>query len=343
MKHANSLLYATAACFPLLAIACGSSGGEGPSVTCTDGNIVASEANDYAFSSTITLPPVTVTSMSNLAFDWGQVTKDFLGHTVDPVADLNTIVVMLWNMSLGEFEKELNADSLQTKYLVASPPPSLMPSTGMTSAMLYDFTINGNSITPAMFNMDFDPVAFPPASTTYLLAAQTGTNLGTGIRMLQAFQLDDASTNTAVTLTNTSAQLKYTADLHSLHPTGVPAGTAAISLDWGPLDGQTNALGATFIATNITSAIVGHYTQTPAELETQFLYLQLTATELYTATIPPGTVLDFTTLADSSGKPFPGVDGTGTWLVGLTCGNCKNPAPWYLTILVPAPQPCAAQ
>jgi len=111
-------------------------------------------------------------------------------------------------------------------------------------------------------------------------------------------------------------------------------------LDWGPLDGQLNALGATFVATSITSAIVGHYTLTPAELETQFLDLQLIATELYTANIPPGTVLDFTTLADSGGKPFPGIDATGTWLVGLTCGNCKNPAPWYLTILVPATQPC---
>jgi hypothetical protein len=339
MRHTNPWLFA-AALLPLLAIACGNGRGGSPSVTCTDGNIVANEANDYAFSSTITLPPVTVKSMSNLAFDWSQVTQDFLGHTVDPVADLNTIVVMLWQMSLAEFEKELNADSLQTKYLVVSPPPSLMPSAGMTSAMLYDFTINGSSIAPAMFNMDFDPVAFPPATTTYLLAAQTGTNLGTGIRMLQAFQLDDASTNTAVTLTNSSASLMYTADLHSLHPTGVPAGTAAMTLDWGSLDGKTNALGGTFIATNITSAIVGHYTQTPAELETQFLDLQLIATDLYTANIPPGTTLDFTTLADSGGNPFPGVDSTGTWLVGLTCGNCKNPAPWYLTILVPAAQPC---
>ncbi len=92
--------------------------------------------------------------------------------------------------------------------------------------------------------------------------------------------------------------------------------------------------------TNITSAIVGHYTQTPAELESQFLDLRTIAQDLYTAQIQSGTSLDFTTLMDSAGNPFPGVDSTGTWLVALICGNCRNPAPWYLTILEPAAQPC---
>ena len=43
---------------------------------------------------------------------------------------------------------------------------------------------------------------------------------------------------------------------------------------------------------------------------------------------------------DSAGNPFTGITSDGTWLVGLICGNCQNPAPWYLSVLVPAPQPC---
>jgi hypothetical protein len=38
---------------------------------------------------------------------------------------------------------------------------------------------------------------------------------------------------------------------------------------------------------------------------------------------------------DGNGAGFPGIDDTGTWLVGLICGNCRNPAPWYMTILKP--------
>ena len=34
-----------------------------------------------------------------------------------------------------------------------------------------------------------------------------------------------------------------------------------------------------------------------------------------------------------AGQAFPGIDATGTWLLGLECGNCGIPAPWYLTVL----------
>ena len=46
-------------------------------MTCNGASIIAKETNDYSFSSTITLPPVTVKPMSNLTFDWSGVSKDF--------------------------------------------------------------------------------------------------------------------------------------------------------------------------------------------------------------------------------------------------------------------------
>jgi len=334
----RTLFLAAAAALPMLAAAaCGGSSG-GPSVTCTDGHIVANEANDYSFSSTITLPPVTVQPMANLSFDWSGVSKDFLGHTVSTASDLDLALIMLWSLPLDEFQRQLNADALLTFNLVVSPPPSLGLTSGMTSAHLYDFTVNGTVISPDMFNSYFDAAMFTPANSTFIVAVETGTDLGRGIRMLQSFQLDPASTTTAISLTNTSTKLQYHADLHSLHPTGVPAGTAALTLDWGQM--TTNALGAEFITTNITSAIVAHFSQTPAQLEKIFLDLETSAMVLYRADIASGTVLDFTTLRDSAGNSFSGVTSNGTWLVGLTCGNCRNPAPWYMTILVPAAQPC---
>ncbi|HEX7500572.1 MAG TPA: hypothetical protein VF524_09750, partial [Polyangia bacterium] len=81
--------------------------------------------------------------------------------------------------------------------------------------------------------------------------------------------------------------------------------------------------------------LLGHYTQTPAQLEKQFLDIQLIATDLYEAGISIGTRIDFSTLTTSSGKAFSGIDTTGTWLVALQCGACRNPAPWYLSILKP--------
>lgn len=56
----------------------------------------------------------------------------------------------------------------------------------------------------------------------------------------------------------------------------------------------TNALGADFKEGYVTSAVVGHYTQTPTELEANVLDLDRIASEYYRADIPSGSILDFT-------------------------------------------------
>ena len=339
MKTSSALLLATS--LPLLALACGSSLTSPQSVMCFSANVVASPANDYAFSSTITLPPVTVKAMTNLTFDWSAVTKDFLGHSLNPVSDLNTIAAMLFQLPIAELQSKLNDDTLSQSDLYTSVPVSWPPpgstTGGATSAKLYDFQLNGTPVTQQQYEMYFDPTMFPPSMYSYMAAAATGTELGKGFRMLQSFKLDPASTATTVVLTNDSTKLTYQANLHSLTITGVPGGTAALTLDWGQMvtDMKNNALGGLFKPGYITSAIVGHYTETPAQLESKFLDLDRIATAYYKADIAAGTTLDFTTLKDGNGNAFTGVDSTGTWLVGLICGNCRNPAPWYMTILKP--------
>ena len=227
----------------------------------------------------------------------------------------------------------LNADMLFTQDLIVSPPLSLALS-GQTAANLYAFTINGTAVTADMFNQYFDSTLYTPANSTFLVGVQQGTELGRNIKMLQAFQISASSSATKVTLTNDSTKLAYSANLHNLTITGMPAGTPALMLDWGQM--HTNAMGAPFDATAITSAVVGHYTQSASELESKFLDLDTLATNYYRVNIDSGSVLDFTMLKDDkSGASFPGITSDGTWLVGLICGNCRNPAPWYMTILKP--------
>src|SRR5689334_21290961 len=110
MKNRSGLLVVL--CLPLFAFACSSSTSSGTTSGCTSKpvtvasqpvvcgatTIVASEANDYQFSSTITLPPVTVKSMTNLKFEWGSVTHDFLGHSLNAVTDLNMVSAMIFQL-----------------------------------------------------------------------------------------------------------------------------------------------------------------------------------------------------------------------------------------------------
>ncbi len=162
---------------------------------------------------------------------------------------------------------------------------------------------------------------------TFLL----GAALAASTSMTACGDSGGPSSNTTITLTNSSTTLTYTANLHSAMPTGIAAGTAAITLDWATM--TTNALGQPFVGTSITSALIGHYTQDIAYLESHFLDLETLPTALYRGTIASGTVVDFSTLTTTGGQAFTGIDDTGTWLVGLECGNCGIPAPWYLSVL----------
>jgi len=337
MRATTTKLLALAPLLALAAPACGGGDGGGPdnTVMCAGANLIAKEANDYKFSSTLTFPPVAVAPNMELTFNWGGVNKDFVGHTVDPRADIDMVLVMMFDLTLQGLQDKVNADTLIMRDFTTLP--LRVDTDGVsTSAKLFSFTLNGTVITPDMITPYFDAAAYPPDTHTYALMAATGMTLGQGTRMIQSFRLDPASVNTTVTLSPQSTQLSYTADLHTLKPVGVPAGQAAVTLDWKEM--KTNALGNEFILGNVTDAIVGHYTQTPAELEAKFLDLELIATDLYRGQIATGTVVDFSMLKTDGGKSFTGIDGTGTWIVALRCGGCRNPAPWYLSVL----KPCAA-
>jgi hypothetical protein len=334
----HSMMHKTSPIFLLvlaLAIpACGSNGGSDASTTvaCQGTNVVANERNNYAFSSTLTFPPIAVAPKTELTLDWGGVTTDFVGHTLDAKKDLNTISILMWNLTLTDLQTKLNSDSLKQSDLTVVPL-SVTTDGINTSAKLFNFTLNGNSVTSDQIVPYFDVDIYPPATHTYLLTAATGTILGQGTKMLQSFQLDPNSTNSTVTMTSKSTNLTYQANLHDLAATGIPAGQATITLDWSKM--KTNALGNTFTPTSITSALLANYTQTPAELEAKFLDLELIAATLYKTNIDTGTTVDFSSLKDSNGNAFSGIDGTGTWIVALQCGGCRNPAPWYLSILKP--------
>jgi hypothetical protein len=333
---------------PLLTLAlsgCGNNEGGGGGteppmvVACTaDGsNITAAKANNYSFTSTLTFPPAKVKPNSELNFDWSGVTRDFLGHSVNAANDLTLISVLSWNLNLQQLEAGLNADTLLQKDLTVVPLTLTTDGTttgvskGATSAKLYTFTLNGGPVTPDQIQPYFDINDYPPQYTTYTLMAASGNVVDQGVRMIQSFLLDSGTSNTDVKMTDTSTHLTYSANMHSATPTGVPLGTGDITLDWTTMD--TTALGTPFDPTSVTYALVGHYSEKVLDLEKKFLDIQLIATELFEATISVGTSIKLSELTKDGSKSFSGITSEGTWVVALQCGACRNPAPWYLSVL----------
>jgi hypothetical protein len=317
-----------------------STGGSSTGTTC-ESTITASAADNYTFSSNLTInvtdvQPLPGPGQSMLHFDWSGLKTDLLGHPVD-LTQIGMVEIGLWNLTLAQFEKKLNDDTLaQTDLAIIATILPAMP--GATTGNIYDLTETGQKLTTAQIDPYLDIMTYPPGNNIYTAMVANGMDLGKNTRMIQGFQLNAQSTNTLVTIDSNSTKLSMTADLHSLTSPLVAAGNPAITIDWSKV--MKTAAGLTFDPTQITELRVGKYTLSATDLEmpSNFLNLDTIADTMYTAAITAGTSFDLSKAKDSNGNPFPGIDDAHTWIVALNCGDCANPAPWYLTVL----KSCAA-
>lgn len=308
------------------------SGGSQPSGS---GQIVATEDNNYAFVSTLTLDEIAVAPRTELTFDWSAVTTDFVGHDLRPNEDVVMMAVIIWKLSAEELAIKLNADELKQSDFEGIAM-FYNDDAMATSAQLFDLTEFGVEIDQSILLDYLDPSKIDPATHAYTAMASSAKDPGKQTRMIQAFRPDPAATNTVVTLRPDSAELDYEVDLTSLTPVEVPAGDPNLTIDWSQI--AKNALGGDFDPTAIYEVMVGKFSQSVEELETRFLDLDLIAAEsdLYRGDVTSGSSFSLAETETESGAGFPGIDDSGTWLLGLICGDCTNPAPWYLTVLVPA-------
>lgn len=289
----------------------------------------ADAANNYAFSSSFKIGVTPVKPKSELSFDWSGVSKDFLGHDVDPLADIDMVTLLMWKLGQDELETRLNDDALAQRDLVAIA--MIYTDNEVTSGGLFDFTSFRMPIEQSMLLAYLDPEAYDPATHAYTIMAVSGTTAGKGTRMMQSFRLDPSSENTAVSLDSNSTQLDYSVDLKSLEPTQIPAGQAEIAIDWSSM--TVNALGNDFVPTSIDEVLVARYSLSLDEMQAKFLDLDSIADETWRGKVPSGTSVALSSLTNADGEPFAGIDDSGTWIVALRCGSCANPAPWYLSTL----------
>ncbi|HEX6766382.1 MAG TPA: hypothetical protein VF103_12910, partial [Polyangiaceae bacterium] len=196
-----------------------------------------------------------------------------------------------------------------------------------------------------------DPTVTDPANHLLAVMPSTGSMAGQGARMVQILRVDPSSTTTMVNIGSSmklmpgadghsggtdgpAMSLVYDVNLEALTPVAVPTGRADLTIDWRGL--TTNGLGRPWIQRSIDQVTVAHYTQSLAELEAQFLDLEQIAERFYRGDALTDEPFSLSALADAQGQAFTGIDGTGVWILALSCTiYCSNPAPWYLTILAP--------
>jgi hypothetical protein len=294
------------------------------------------DETNYSFQSQLSIQMTTLEDATDLTFDWSNLTRDFFGKPLDPAADIDMILIALWNLTPSELQESLNRDNLPR----SSSEGAIMtyPDGSYTSQNLLSFGLLGNPLPDPeeiwkRFDTQNPDFQYPQDQHTFLLMASTGTTIGRGTRMLSLFNLDPASAQTELSITDESTTLDYSVDLKRAVPVYVPSGEPSVTVDWSSM--TVNALGNEYLPTQVTEAAVAHFaTDSLADLEAQFLSLEETAEGWWSGPVAAGTSIDLGTLLDQDNAPFTGIDDTGTWLVALFCtAGCNNPAPWSITFL----------
>jgi hypothetical protein len=315
-------------------------GAEDP--TCpSNATLTASSSHNFSFWSVVDLPTLTkVAPKSELSFDWSGVTTDFLTKPLDPAKDVVLVTVALWEITPDQFANQINDDTLGSPAVAAF----LQTEGKLTQTKLFSLAPPAGPIPRDQMLSFFDIDIYPPGKNFYTFMIGSDLTPGMATRMIGGFELSADTTNTDVKLTNDSTQLDYDVDFSNSVPTGMPEGIADITIDWSGMETSSatetdpqklNAAGQPFLKRSIKQVRVGRYSKTEAELKQKESILKIddVADTIYVGDVTSGSKLNLSTLKDSSGNSFKGIDTSHTWLLALINTDSKNPAPWYLTFL----------
>ena len=311
-------------------------GSSGSGATCST-TVSANDATNLRFTGQLDLSVVSVKPESDLTLEWSTVTHDIFGRAVDPATDLGAAGVMLFSFTPDELRDKLLRGRIDTSKV--DHYFELELEDGPTSARLFDLgTLADAHPEPEDILKYFEASTFPPSDHTYALLVTTGPLLGGQLRAVQAFKLDETSTNTTVKVTDESSTYSYAADLSSIPPTTVLAGSAELALDTTQL--SKDAQGEELVRVQLTEVRISHFDETPAYeqvIESQIFDLDRTATTTYRGPVNLRGDTSLAELTTDDDQPFEGITNEGIWVLGLYCTDCWDPIPRYMTIL----EPCA--
>lgn len=308
----------------------------GPTATVT-------AANNFSSTSTLTIPPVSVPPGADLNVCWSTLTTDIQGHTVDPKKDINDVsFIHVVSSSAQDTANLLNDGALDPKTNINGDWEKQFPTgTDDTCVHLSDLVTvpEGPSAPPLDPKNDFKT----DNTVTDLMVFASGTAIGYGARTMVILQPDPSATTTDVTIDNSTATLAYSGTFGTPLPI---AKDGSERVDWSGV--AKGGAGQTIGRHDVDSILIGFYKDMqPSDLQTHFLNLAQpdntdpgSPTLSWELAVDPGT--QNVSLVGAKGRgtesafaSFDSQGDTGTWLMGMFCSNCQNPAPVIVTLLDP--------
>jgi hypothetical protein len=287
------------------------------------------DQNNYTSQSTLTIPTVQTVPGADLDICWTALAQDILCHPLTPTADIDNVsFLQILNMSQAEIAAKLAAGKLPASQVKIYRDFHVDQAPGTTCTKLSSLSLGGTAVAPPQDYVE-------GSDKKYMLLFSRGTIPGSGARTMVFVEPTASSTNTMVTAPEGCGILQFSADLTSPQRLPIPAAGPWV-LDWSQI--TRDSMGNPVIFQYLDSLLLAFYEgMTVANLEAQFLDIDMIATSLYELAIPTGAKsADLARAKDASGAAFPGFGRTnGVWAVGLLCSTCQVPAPVALSILEP--------
>jgi hypothetical protein len=309
-------------------LACESTGAGDDPDRGTRGNVLLRDEHNYQTTSALSVPTIETAAETDLDICWTDVTSDLQCHDVAPQEDIDNVALLRFlHLSEEQVEQRLTEGQLAMSevdgYLEYNTEHDA------TCAKLSSMSFFGTPIEIEEEYRESD-------DHRYMLLFAAGTTPGVGARSMTFVKPTSTSTNTMVMAEPSCGFLDFSADLSAVEPVSIPIDGPWV-IDWRDLtlDSQGNEI----VFESIDSVLVGFYQDmTPEQLQAEIFDLELLATELYRVTLKGGRTADLERArAVDGGAAFAGFerDAEGTWLLGLMCSACQNPAPVLLAILEP--------
>lgn len=282
-----------------------------------DGELVLQDDQSFRYASEIDVITVSLPAQTDSWLDWSGLSQDLLGHPLNVHADVNNVqMVVFKNLTEEEVEVGVATDSIPQ----AEVSLALDFTPVETGAWLSDFLVLGSDIdVEERFEVD--------TGTWMVVLTHEETETASVYLRVLFIRPDADSTAEQADFTDDNGLLSVTADLVSRAPAVVPAGeTFPIAWSGLTLDGLGEQL-ALHKADTLTVARYPDHTL--AELEAEFLDLDLLADQTWTLDVSSSLDADLGDLSSPDGA-FTGFTTDATWLLALRCSTCSTSMPQFL-------------
>ncbi len=284
-------------------------------------DLVMTDANNYTYSESWTLPVREVRAEQDIVIDWSGLKVDAWGASLLPSA-YDRMVVLELALAADAVEAALAIDDLHGPEVVGQWSADL---SGVVFADLSEASAGGYALEPEN-----------------LLLEQQGKSWFVGVGLADGDRLDlkggvvlqpdEQGAELRAEINTGEVEASYTAAL-----SGVPLQTAEIhdlyTASWRDL--SLSALGSDFDRFLADELFIGHWADgsSPETLGGQIHDLRESASGWWTMDVEGDEEARLEIARDASGGNFGGFTAGGTWVLGVRCGTCLTAAPQWLTVV----------